>query len=72
MIVKYIYNKEIYCTYYNNIKEFLKECYNPTFKDKFNKSTDVILLENNGHSYVFNNLKEVYKNCLNKVYRFKE
>lgn len=71
MILKYVYDEKIYCTYYDDIGAFLKEYYTPKFKDKFDKSKDIIVLENNGESISYNNMKDFYIKCVNEVYNVK-
>ena len=65
MIIKYVHENDIICTHYDDVKSFLKDCYDPTFKDKYDNSRDVILLENDGIIHSFDTLKEAYASCVN-------
>lgn len=69
MIIKYVYNNQLYCIHYDNYKSFLKECSDPSFKSKLNDTKDVIVLLNDGCSKTFNNLKEVYETCMKNLNR---
>ena len=61
MIIKYVHNENIVCTYYENENIFLNDCRKPEFKNKLLNSKDVIVLENNGTNYSYNTLLEVYQ-----------
>ena len=67
MIIKYVHNGDIACTYYDNEQVFLNECRKPEFKDVLFDAKDVIVLENSGHSFMYNNMLEVYHKYANYV-----
>ena len=67
MIIKYIHNGKLTCTYYENECRFLKECYNPEFKDIILNAKDVIVLDNTGYSYRYKTMLEVYNQYKNFV-----
>lgn len=69
MIIKYVHDGNINCTYYENENVFLKECYKSEFKDTLLNAKDVIVLENNGNTYSCNMLLEVYQKYKSFVIR---
>ena len=58
-----MHNKQLMCKYFKDSKSFVSKYLKSNYVNSFDKTKDVILLDNNGKIYTFNNIKEAFNHC---------